>query len=268
MSHRARRLVAVSAVGAVLAAGTLAFAATSRFSSVKPPGSICLGKSFEVGVRFRGGSKRSYSVKVIQPNAVVIFSVKGRAKKAWRRWSVRPRVAGSHRVNYVLGGKRRGHAVSVMRCDPGVRVTDNDGGTAALSLENARPGQTASSCIVVTYNATRAGPMRLYGTTTGTGLDRYLDVVVTRGKVPTGSAFGDCDGFVADTSDHIGEGAGVVYRGSLEGFPDSYAAGLTAPAALWVNGESHAFRFDVSLTDDDEAQGLTTDQTFTWEARL
>jgi predicted ribosomally synthesized peptide with SipW-like signal peptide len=139
-----------------------------------------------------------------------------------------------------------------------VELTDNDSDTAMLSIVGGRPGDSDESCITVTYSGTLASSVRLYGTTTGTGLDQYLDLVVTRG---TGAAgFDDCTGFTPDA------GGGVLYNGTLQGFPDSYAAGIVDPAT-WNESDSHDYRFTVVVQDNDGAQGLTATQAFTWEAR-
>jgi hypothetical protein len=150
-----------------------------------------------------------------------------------------------------------------------VHSTDNDSGAAMLALPGATPGASDTSCITVTYAGSLPSQVRLYGTTTGTGLASYLDLTVTRG---TGAAgFDNCTGFVADATNYLGLGSGVVYSGTVEGFPDSYAAGVTDPTAgspaTWVTGESHIYRFTVTLQDNDGARLLDAGQVFTWEAR-
>jgi predicted ribosomally synthesized peptide with SipW-like signal peptide len=151
-----------------------------------------------------------------------------------------------------------------------VTLTDNDAGSAIFSLSGMKPGDTDSGCIQVTYGGSLAATVRLYGTTAGTGLDPYLDLVVTRGTVSSGS-FDSCTNFTADSTNYIGAGAGVMYSGTLAGFADSYAAGHVDPTAgspeSWTNGEVHAYRFQITLQDDNAAQNLTATQTFTWEAR-
>jgi hypothetical protein len=150
-----------------------------------------------------------------------------------------------------------------------VSVTDNDAGSALLAMSVAKPGDIATSCMRVTYTGTGAARIRLYGTTGGTGLDGYLTLVVTRGTNTSGT-FGNCGGFTPDTTNHIGHGNGVIYNGTLAGFADSSVAATMDPSAgspeTWTNGESHDFRFFVSLGNSDAAQGKTATQSFTWEA--
>jgi hypothetical protein len=151
-----------------------------------------------------------------------------------------------------------------------VELTDNDSGTAMLSIAGGKPGDNDESCITVTYSGTLPSSVRLYGATAGTGLDQYLNLVVTRGTGAT--AFDNCTGFTPDAANYTGNGAGVVYNGTLQGFPDSYAAGLIDQSALstteqWTTSESHDYKFRVVVQDNDGAQGLTATQAFTWEAR-
>jgi predicted ribosomally synthesized peptide with SipW-like signal peptide len=150
-----------------------------------------------------------------------------------------------------------------------VQLTDNDLGAAMLSLSNAQPGATDTSCILVTYAGSLSSTVRLYGAVAG-ALAPYVTLTVTRGDDPT-PVFDDCNGFVADPTDYVGAGAGVVYQDALSAFPASYAAGLVDPLAAspetWTTGETHTYRFAVSLADDNGAQGLSSTASFTWEAR-
>jgi hypothetical protein len=150
-----------------------------------------------------------------------------------------------------------------------VTLSDNDLNTAMLGLSGAKPGDTDSSCIRVSYTGSLPSTVRLYGTTTGTGLDSYLTLTVTRGTASAG--FDNCTGFTADATNYLGSGAGVIYTGTLQAFADDYAAGLIDPTAgtpeSWTTGETHDYKFVLTLVDNDSAQAKTATQTFTWEAR-
>lgn len=153
-----------------------------------------------------------------------------------------------------------------------VGLSDNDSGSAMLSLAAAQPGDSDTGCIKVTYAGTLAAAVRLYGTTTGSGLDQYLNLTVTRGIFnPSEPAFDSCTNFQADATNYVGAGAGIVYSGTLQGFPDSYAAGLVDPTSgspeSWTTGEVHVYRFQVTLQNNAAAAGLGAGQTFSWEAR-
>lgn len=114
-------------------------------------------------------------------------------------------------------------------------------GRAVLSLENAKPGDSATGCLRVAYRGAEPARVLLYGTTTGTGFDRYLELTVERGA--------SCRG---------GE---LVYDGTLKGFPDGPTGAIEDS---WTPDESHVYRFAISVRDDNAAQGLTARQTFTW----
>lgn len=150
-----------------------------------------------------------------------------------------------------------------------VSIADNDVGGSVLSLTNAQPGDTDTGCIVVTYTGSLPSTVRLYGQTAGTGLDAYLSLKVTRGSIASPS-FRSCTGFTPDATDYLGSGAGVVYNGTLQGFPDTYATGLADPPGTptaWVQNEAHAYRFDVTLQNNSAAAGKTATQDFLWEAQ-
>lgn len=156
------------------------------------------------------------------------------------------------------------------RFDAGsVALSDNDGGTALLSLSGAVPGDSTTRCITVTYNGSLAAAVRLYGTVSGS-LPSYLQLTVTRGADPAPS-FSSCTGFTADSANYVGAGPGVVYSGSLASFPSSFPSGIVDPApgapATWTTSEAHTYQFTVSLNNDPAAQGLSGGASFTWEAR-
>jgi predicted ribosomally synthesized peptide with SipW-like signal peptide len=152
-----------------------------------------------------------------------------------------------------------------------VVLSDNDADSAMLALVAAKPGDSDTSCIRVSFTGTLASTVRLYGTTSGTGLDQYLTLTITRGTTSGSPTFDSCANFTADATNYVGAGAGVIYTGTLEDFADNYDAGVVDPTSgspeSWTNGESHDYKFVVSLNDDNSAQGLNATQTFTWEAR-
>jgi hypothetical protein len=153
-----------------------------------------------------------------------------------------------------------------------VKLSDNGDGSSLLSMSAGVPGNTSSACIKVTYGGSLPSTVRLHGTTTGSGLDPYLDLKVTRGVYsPSDPAFKSCTNFQADGTNYIGAGNGVIYNGTLQGFPDDYASGLVDPLSgspeSWTNAEVHVYRIDVTLQSNFAAQNKDATQTFRWEAR-
>ena len=134
-----------------------------------------------------------------------------------------------------------------------------------FNFANQRPGVTATSCIKVLYTGTLSASVKLYGTVTGT-LGPYVNLVVTRGTDSTPS-FSGCSNFTPDPTSYIGQGAGVVYSGTLAGYPAAYASAVSDPNSSWTAGSSSSYQFAVSIASNDAAQGLSATAGFTWEAR-
>lgn len=150
-----------------------------------------------------------------------------------------------------------------------VAITDNDAGGFMLALSSARPGDSDTSCIRVTYSGSLDSTVRLYATVSG-GLDAYLQLTVTRGT-DSSPAFDSCTNFTADSTDYIGSGAGVIYSGLLSAYPATYGAGIVDPTSgapeTWTTSEAHSYKFVISLNNNPAAQGRSSTATFTWEAR-
>ncbi len=145
-----------------------------------------------------------------------------------------------------------------------VRISDNDAGSAMMTLTDAYPGDDVEGCIQVTYSGTLDADVRLYADVTGT-LGQYLTLTVTRGTDPSPS-FPGCGGFVPDATDYQGDGPGVVYEGDLDAFPAAWGGGVVDPGT-WSTSDSHAYRFEVTLQNDDAAEARTAGADFVWEAR-
>lgn len=150
-----------------------------------------------------------------------------------------------------------------------VTLADNDAGAAVVTLPAAAPGQSSTGCIAVTYAGSLDAGVRLYAALTGS-LAPHLTLTVTRGT-QAAPAFSSCAGFTADATNYLGLGPGVLYSGALSGFPTTYATGIADPLPgspeTWTPGESHVYRFVVTLANTNAAQGLTQTAGFTWEAR-
>jgi hypothetical protein len=159
-----------------------------------------------------------------------------------------------------------------------VDIDDNDTTTALYnSTTNAKPGDKDDGCIVVTYAGSLDSTVRLYSTDTlnNNNLKDYLTLTITSG---TGAATPtNCGLFVASA------GTGDVYNGTLANFmatKNSFANGVALNAggnAVWSQGESVTYKFEVTLQDDnlanagnvaDSGTGYSTGvHSFTWEAR-
>jgi predicted ribosomally synthesized peptide with SipW-like signal peptide len=154
-----------------------------------------------------------------------------------------------------------------------VKLEDNDSGSALFSLSGVEPGDTDTGCIKVTYKGSLASEVRLYGTTTGAGLGVYASLTVTRGSyTPSEPGFDSCANFTPDATTYVsGQSPGVVYAGTLQGFPDTYAGGVVDPSSgspeAWTTDEHHVYKLQITVGDNRAAEGKDVTQTFTWEAR-
>ena len=141
-----------------------------------------------------------------------------------------------------------------------VVLSDDDSGSAMFSVSNMAPGDSAVRCIAVQYDGSIVpADVVLYigsGDLTGSGLATYLDMTVELGS---GGGFADCTGFSGSTS----------YSGTLSGFASAHSD-FGSGAGGWTavtTGDDRTYRVTLTLQDDNDAQALNADVTFTWEAQ-
>jgi hypothetical protein len=149
-----------------------------------------------------------------------------------------------------------------------VVLSDNDAGAAMYNLTNAKPGDSVTKCIKVTYTGSLDADVHLYTASTIGSLGQYVDLTITPGT-QTSPSFPSCTGFTADSG-------GALYTGTLQNFgstKNSYANGVVdypGAATKWSTNDSVVYQFTATLQSaaPDTAQGLTTgSHAFTWEAR-
>src|SRR4051812_40078126 len=150
-----------------------------------------------------------------------------------------------------------------------VLLSDNDAGSALYSVTNAKPTDSSTTCLKVTYTGTLAADVRLYTTSTVNALASYVNLTVEKGTVSGSPAFPGCGTFTPQST---------LYSGTLASFvtaKSSYANGISvypASQTQWNQNDSVWFRVTASLADDNNANGGATPLTtgahaFTWEAR-
>lgn len=171
-------------------------------------------------------------------------------------------------------------AGTVELCDDDASPENCPGGTAMFNLSGMVPGTSNTpACIKVIYRGSIVSNVRLYGATTGAVLPQYLDLKITRGT--GGTTFPSCTGFTPDATEYLGAGAGagVIYNGTLQAFPDDppgWSGGQVDPTSgspeAWgppTSNETHVYKFEITLQSGapNSAQGTNATQVFTWEAR-
>ncbi len=123
--------------------------------------------------------------------------------------------------------------------------------------------------MTIKYNGNPSARVRLFGDPSG-GLENYIDLKVVRGTSTSGTN-GSCAGFTPDSTNYLGDGSGVIFKGLLSTFPATFAASQDDPTQAdrekWTNGEKHTYRFEVTLRSNNAAQGLTVSMDFAWQAK-
>jgi signal peptidase I len=145
---------------------------------------------------------------------------------------------------------------------PSATLVVNDGGQPLFVLLQMTPGETATACELVTNTGPDPADVGMYGLTTGTGLDSYLTLQITRGTLPAGTPAASCAGFNADSDDYTANGAGVIYSGMLSDLPTTADTALTDPVLAWGADGAVAFRMTVALIDTNSAQDSNATQRF------
>ena len=146
-----------------------------------------------------------------------------------------------------------------------VALSDDDGGTAAFSVANLKPGATRTKCIAVTSSGTLPSTVKLYAThqASTNDLAAHMRLTITQG---TGGSFGACTGFAPLTS------GARLYDGTLEAFgyaATSYTSGLGNWSPTGKADETRTFRLVYTVDADapDSTQGGTAAGGLTWEAQ-
>src|SRR6201994_2632146 len=140
-----------------------------------------------------------------------------------------------------------------------VTLEDNDGGTALYAITNAKPGESKTSCIKVTYKGSLPATVKLFTPSTIGELGPYVNLKVEAGTQAT-STFPSCTEFTPATS------GATVYEGTLAAFATehgTYTNGITtnpASATKWEANNSVVYRFTATLSSSapEAAQGKTT----------
>jgi hypothetical protein len=150
-----------------------------------------------------------------------------------------------------------------------VTLSDNDGDSALYSLTAAKPGDSAVSCIQVSYSGSLAATIKLYTPSSIGALGPQVNLQIEPGT-QTSPSFPSCSGFTPDAG-------GPLFSGTLSSFAasnNSYANGLTdnpgTSATSWTSGSTVVYRVTATLSASalDSAQGQTTgSHVLRWEAQ-
>jgi hypothetical protein len=150
-----------------------------------------------------------------------------------------------------------------------VTLEDNDGGSALYAITGAKPGDSKTSCIKVTYKGTLPATVKMFTPSTIGELGPYVNLKVEAGTQTT-STFPSCEGFTAYPT------GATVYEGTLSALAaanNSFANGIvTNPTGQtkWEANNAVVYKFTATLsaTAPETAQGKTTGtHVIRWEAQ-
>lgn len=140
-----------------------------------------------------------------------------------------------------------------------IAISDNDAGSAMFNITNAKPGDSWTRCIKVSYNGSLPADVKLYELGGGGQLSPYLTLKLEQGTQAE-STFPSCTGFTPDGTN----GTGTIYEGpgfgSIGSTYETGAPVVPFGKTIWSPGESLVFRATITFAADapELAQGATT----------
>ncbi|HEX5609664.1 MAG TPA: hypothetical protein VFX45_06195 [Solirubrobacterales bacterium] len=149
-----------------------------------------------------------------------------------------------------------------------VTLADNDAGSALYTLTAAKPGDSQTSCVKVTYTGSLNANVRIYTPSTIGALGPNVNLKIEPGTQASPS-FPSCTGFTPDAG-------GALFEGTLSSFgseKNSYANGVVdfpGAGTKWVTNDAVVYRVTATLSASapDAAQGQTTGtHIIRWEAQ-
>ena len=161
-------------------------------------------------------------------------------------------------------------------------LTDDDGGSAVLTMSNIAPGESSQDCIEVTYDGTLdPEQVRVFSTSnfvtaddparagTATSMQNQVNITIEQG---TGGAFGSCAGFTGTTI--VPEVRLSSWDAATNPDPDaSTGAGYATGAGTWDPtgpGQRRVYRITLELDEStgNDFQGATlTGINLSWATR-
>lgn len=151
-----------------------------------------------------------------------------------------------------------------------VALGDNDGGLAAFQITGAKPGDSWTQCIKVTYTGSLPADVTNYLSSNIGPLSPYLSLKLERGTQTTG-AFPGCGDFTPATTGAVVFDA--PFTSTNPPMPRDPATALAeAPVGktFWEKGDSLSLRMTLALSSalPDTVQGASSgNATINWEAK-
>ena len=147
-----------------------------------------------------------------------------------------------------------------------VAISDNDGGAAMFNVRGARPNDSWTRCIKVTYTGSLPADVKLYTRDVIGPLAEYLNLQIIQGQ-QANPVFPGCTGFTADAT-------GTLFDGPIGSpTPGNWDSGLpVVPSGhtSWQTGDTLVFKMTMTLdpaTPDTLQASSTGTLTSVWESR-
>jgi predicted ribosomally synthesized peptide with SipW-like signal peptide len=149
-----------------------------------------------------------------------------------------------------------------------VSLSDNDSGTAIYNNTNAKPGDSVTKCINVTFTGSLDSDVRLYVPEAIGALGPYVNLTITPGT-QTSPSFPSCTGFTPASG-------GAIYSGTLAAFATAHNAwsnGLsTYPSGQtkWSTNNNVVYQVTASVdanTPSTSGGATTNSHSLTWQAQ-
>jgi hypothetical protein len=144
-----------------------------------------------------------------------------------------------------------------------VTMSDDDAGVAMFTATGLTPLSPAGvKCIKVTYLGSLAAPVKLYAANITGTLGTYLNLTIDIGAAAGAGAFAGCGAFTSSSTIYS---PGTV--GAFSTARTNYTNGLATGWTPSSNGDYRVFRFTYSVVNDNNANGQSCTDDFTWEAQ-
>jgi hypothetical protein len=149
-----------------------------------------------------------------------------------------------------------------------VAITNERTGSVVFTgVGSLIPGNTATTCVKVTYSGTVSTSVKLYASAySDTGLGDDLRLTLEEGD---GGTYASCTGFTRTSYLVNDQSFDAVFNASGTASRRTYATGLGGSWTPAANPTVKTYRFTYALSPatPNSAQGTNVAVTFTWEAR-
>ncbi|HSS34193.1 MAG TPA: hypothetical protein VLL27_13015 [Solirubrobacterales bacterium] len=150
-----------------------------------------------------------------------------------------------------------------------VVLADNDGGTALYAMTAAKPGESTTSCIKVSYTGSLPATVKVLTPSTIGELGTSVTLKIEPGTQAT-STFPSCTAFTPDSGGALFEGTLAAFAAEHNSFANGVADFPGTSATKWVTNDSVVYRITATLSAaaPESAQGKTTGtHILRWEAQ-